>query len=149
MIKGLLINPQLEKNAGKQLVTCTLNPYTTAEGPIRAMQKFLVILLTTVGSDSMRPWFGTYMPQMLHMNIVNRTETQLFIREQVSEAIRQFFKLQSSEATQNNQEAIDLISSIELKDLTINNSNQIFLNIKFTPVKQESIIYSLKLGGTT
>lgn len=149
MIKGLLINPQLEKNVGKQLVTCTLNPYTTAEGPIRAMQKFLVILLTTVGSDSMRPWFGTYMPQMLHMNIVNRTETQLFIREQVSEAIRQFFKLQSREATQNNQEAIDLISSIELTDLTINNSNQIFLNIKFTPVKQESIIYSLKLGGTT
>ena len=149
MIKGLLINPQLEKNVGKQLVTCTLNPYTTAEGPIRAMQKFLVILLTTVGSDSMRPWFGTYMPQMLHMNIVNRTETQLFIREQVSEAIRQFFKLQSGEATQNNQEAIDLISSIELKDLTINNSNQIFLNIKFTPVKQESITYSLKLGGTT
>lgn len=149
MIKGLLINTQLEKNVGKQLVTCTLNPYTTAEGPIRAMQKFLVILLTTVGSDSMRPWFGTYMPQMLHMNIVNRTETQLFIREQVSEAIRQFFKLQSGEATQNNQEAIDLISSIELKDLTINNSNQIFLNIKFTPVKQESIIYSLKLGGTT
>lgn len=149
MIKGLLINPQLEKNVGKQLVTCTLNPYTTAEGPIRAMQKFLVILLTTVGSDSMRPWFGTYMPQMLHMNIVNRTETQLFIREQVSEAIRQFFKLQSGEATQNNQEAIDLISSIELRDLTINNSNQIFLNIKFTPVKQESIIYSLKLGGTT
>lgn len=149
MIKGLLINPQLEKNVGKQLVTCTLNPYTTAEGPIRAMQKFLVILLTTVGSDSMRPWFGTYMPQMLHMNIVNRTETQLFIREQVSEAIRQFFKLQSGEATQNNQEAIDLISSIELTDLTINNSNQIFLNIKFTPVKQESIIYSLKLGGTT
>lgn len=149
MIKGLLINPQLEKNVGKQLVTCTLNPYTTAEGPIRAMQKFLVILLTTVGSDSMRPWFGTYMPQMLHMNIVNRTETQLFIREQVSEAIRQFFKLQSGEATQNNQEAIDLISSIELTDLTINNSNQIFLNIKFTPAKQESIIYSLKLGGTT
>ena len=149
MIKGLLINPQLEKNVGKQLVTCTLNPYTTAEGPIRAMQKFLVILLTTVGSDSMRPWFGTYMPQMLHMNIVNRAETQLFIREQVSEAIRQFFKLQSGEATQNNQEAIDLISSIELTDLTINNSNQIFLNIKFTPVKQESIIYSLKLGGTT
>lgn len=149
MIKGLLINPQLEKNVGKQLVTCTLNPYTTAEGPIRAMQKFLVILLTTVGSDSMRPWFGTYMPQMLHMNIVNRTETQLFIREQVSEAIRQFFKLQSGEATQNSQEAIDLISSIELTDLTINNSNQIFLNIKFTPVKQESIIYSLKLGGTT
>ena len=149
MIKGLLINPQLEKNVGKQLVTCTLNPYTTAEGPIRAMQKFLVILLTTVCSDSMRPWFGTYMPQMLHMNIVNRTETQLFIREQVSEAIRQFFKLQSGEATQNNQEAIDLISSIELTDLTINNSNQIFLNIKFTPVKQESIIYSLKLGGTT
>lgn len=149
MIKGLLINPRLEKNVGKQLVTCTLNPYTTAEGPIRAMQKFLVILLTTVGSDSMRPWFGTYMPQMLHMNIVNSTETQLFIREQVSEAIRQFFKLQSGEATQNNQEAIDLISSIELTDLTINNSNQIFLNIKFTPVKQESIIYSLKLGGTT
>lgn len=149
MIKGLLINPQLEKNVGKKLVTCTLNPYTTAEGPIRAMQKFLVILLTTVGSDSMRPWFGTYMPQMLHMNIIDKTETQLFVREQVSEAIRQFFKLQSDEATQNNQEAIDLISSIELTDLTINNSNQIFLNIKFTPVKQESIIYSLKLGGTT
>ncbi len=149
MIKGLLINPQLERNIGKQLITCTLNPYTTAEGPIRAMQKFLVILLTTVGSDSMRPWFGTYMPQMLHMNIVNRTETQLFVREQVSEAIRQFFKLQSNETTQNNQEAIDLISSIELTDLTISNSNQIFLNIKFTPVKQESIIYSLKLGGTT
>lgn len=149
MIKGLILTSRLERNVGKQLVTFTLDPYTTAEGPIRAMQKFVVILLTTVGSDSMRPWFGTYMPQMLHMNIVDRTETQLFVRDQVSEAIRQFFKLQSEEAVQNEQEANDLITSIELIDLSISTSNQINLSIKFTPAKQASIVYSLKLGGTT
>lgn len=148
MIKGLIITPQLERNVGKQLITCTLDPYVTAAGPIRSMQKFMVILLTTVGTDAMRPWFGTYMPQMLHMNIVDRTETRLFVKDQVSEAIRQFFKLQSNEATQNNQESGDLITSIELVDLSISNSNQISLNIKFTPAKQSSIIYSLKLGGT-
>lgn len=147
MIKGLILTTRLEQNVGKQLVTSTLDPYTTAEGPIRAMQKFMVILLTTVGTDSLRPWFGTYMPQMLHMNIVNRTETQLFVRDQISEAIRQFFKLQSDEAVQNNQEANDLITSIELVDLSINTSNQINASIKFTPAKQSSIIYSLKLGG--
>lgn len=145
MISGLIINPRLEKNVGPVEVLYTLDPYDKAEGPVRAMQKFTVILMTTVGTDSFRPWFGTYISRLCRMNIINKTETQLFVRDQVSEAIRQFFKLQSEEYAQNTQTADDLITSIELLELTINDQNQIFLKIKFTPARYASVVYSMKL----
>lgn len=145
MISGLIVNPRLESNVGKTEVLYSLDPYDKAEGPVRAMQKFTVILMTTVGTDPLRPWFGTYLSRLCKMNIVDRTETQLFVRDQVSDAIRQFFSLQSAEGGQNKQGADDVISSIELVSLNINDANQISLEIKFVSAKYSSIIYSMKI----
>ena len=131
MISSLIINPRLEQNIGPVRLHYTLDPYDKAEGPIRAMQKLAVILMTTVGSDPIRPWFGTYISRLARMNVVDRTETKIFVRDQVSEAIRQFFKLQSEESQQNNQTADDVISSIELVELDLNSNNEIFMRIKF------------------
>lgn len=145
MISGLIINPRLEGKVGPVEVKYTLDPYDKAEGPVRAMQKFTVILMTTVGTDPLRPWFGTYLSRLCRMNIVDRTETQIFVRDQVSEAIRQFFVLQSAESSQNIQSSDDVISSIELVNLDINDANQISLEIKFVSAKYSSIIYSMKI----
>lgn len=146
MISGLIINPKLERGAGRVEVKYTLDPYTSAAGPVRAMQKFTVILMTTVGTDSFRPWFGTQLPKICRMNIVDKTETQIFIRDQVTEAIRQFFKLQNDEASQNTQTADDVITSIELIDLTISKANQVSLTIRFVPARYSSVVYSMKLN---
>lgn len=146
MISGLIINPLLEPNKGRIEVKYTLDPYTKVEGPLRAMQKFTVILMTTVGTDPLRPWFGTYISRLCRMNIVDRTETQIFIRDQISEAIRQFFLLQSGESSQNKQSADDLISSIELVNLNIDAANTITIEIKFVSVKYTSVIYSIKIN---
>ena len=147
MISGLLINPQLISNVGPKQLKYTLEPYNKAEGPLRAVQKFAVILMTTQGSDSIRPWFGTKLSRLSRMNIVDRVETELFIRDQVTEGIRQFFKLQSEESVQNAQEADDLITGIELLDVNINEANQIYVRIKFTPAKYSSVVYSIPVGG--
>ena len=147
MISGLLINPQLISNVGPKQLKYTLEPYNKSEGPLRAVQKFAVILMTTQGSDSIRPWFGTKLSRLSRMNIVDRVETELFIRDQVTEGIRQFFKLQSEESIQNAQDADDLITSIELLDVNINEANQIYVRIKFTPAKYSSVVYSIPVGG--
>ena len=146
MISSLIMNPRLEPNVGPAKLNYTLDPYDKAEGPLRAMQKFAVILLTTVGSDPIRPWFGTYISRLCRMNVVDRTETKIFVRDQVSEAIRQFFKLQSEEATQNRQTADDVITSIELVDLDLSADNNVFLRIKFESIKYSSVIYSMRLN---
>lgn len=146
MISSLIMNPRLEPDVGPVKLNYTLDPYDKAEGPLRAMQKFAVILLTTVGSDPIRPWFGTYISRLCRMNVVDRTETKIFVRDQVSEAIRQFFKLQSEEATQNRQTADDVITSIELVDLDLSADNNVFLHIKFESIKYSSVIYSMRIN---
>lgn len=145
MISGLIMHPRLESNVGPQRVGYTLDPYDKVEGPLRAMQKFTVILMTSIGTDPLRPWFGTRISKLVRMNIIDLTETQVFIRDQVSDAIRQFFKLQNAENSQNTQTADDIITSIELISIDINNANQISLTIRFTSAKYSSVIYSMKL----
>lgn len=147
MISGLLINPQLISNVGPKQLKYTLEPYKEAQGPLRAVQKFAIILMTTQGSDSLRPWFGTKMSRLSRMNIVDRVETELFIRDQVTEGIRQFFKLQAEESVQNAQTADDLITSIELLEVDINTANQVSVVIKLTPAKYSAVIYSIPVGG--
>lgn len=145
MISSLILNPRLEKNVGPMRLQYTLDPYDKADGPLRAMQKFSVILLTTVGSDPIRPWFGTYISRLCRMNIVDRTETRIFVKDQISEAIRQFFKLQSEETKQNDQTVDDIITSIELVDLNLDDANQVYARIKFESAKYSSVIYSMKI----
>ena len=147
MISGLLINPQLISNVGLKQLKYTLEPYKEAQGPLRAVQKFAIILMTTQGSDSLRPWFGTKMSRLSRMNIVDRVETELFIRDQVTEGVRQFFKLQAEESVQNAQTADDLITSIELLEVDINTANQVSVVIKLTPAKYSAVIYSIPVGG--
>ena len=147
MISGLLINPQLISNVGPKQLKYTLEPYKEAQGPLRAVQKFAIILMTTQGSDSLRPWFGTKMSRLSRMNIVDRVETELFIRDQVTEGVRQFFKLQAEESVQNTQTADDLITSIELLEVDINAANQVSIVIKLTPAKYSAVIYSIPVGG--
>ena len=148
MISGVLINPQLISNVGPKQLKYTLEPYKEAQGPLRAVQKFAIILMTTQGSDSLRPWFGTKMSRLSRMNIVDRVETELFIRDQVTEGVRQFFKLQAEESVQNAQTADDLITSIELLEVDINTANQVSVVIKLTPAKYSAVIYSIPVGGS-
>lgn len=146
MISGLIMTPRLESDIGPVRVKYTLDPYDKVAGPLRAMQKFTVILMTGVGTDPIRPWFGTKLSKLVRMNVVDTTETKVFVRDQVSEAIRQFFKLQSLESSQNTQTADDIITSIELISLDINAANQIFITVRFTPAKAASIVYSMKVN---
>lgn len=146
MISGLIMTPRLESNVGPVRVRYTLDPYDKVAGPLRAMQKFTVILMTGVGTDPIRPWFGTKLSKLVRMNVVDTTETKVFVRDQVSEAIRQFFKLQSLESSQNTQTADDIITSIELISLDINASNQISITVRFTPAKAASIVYLMKVN---
>lgn len=143
MISGLMINPRLQEVGNIQRVSYTFNPYDKSEGPIRAMQKLMVILLTTVGSDPIRPWFGTKLSRVCMMNTVSNEETKMLITDEVSEGIRQFFKLQSEEFNQNKQTANDVIKSVELLDITINDRRRVSLKIKFTPLRYASVVYSL------
>ena len=146
MISGLIMTPRLESNVGPVRVRYTLDPYDKVAGPLRAMQKFTVILMTGGGTDPIRPWFGTKLSKLVRMNVVDTTETKVFVRDQVSEAIRQFFKLQSLESSQNTQTADDIITSIELISLDINAANQISITVRFTPAKAASIVYSMKVN---
>ena len=146
MISGLIMTPSLDINIGTVIVTFTLDHYDQVAGPLRSMQKFTVILMTGVGTDPFRPWDGTKLSKLVRMNVVDTTDTKVFVRDQVSEAIRQFFKLQSLESSQNTQTADDIITSIELISLDINAANQISMTVRFTPAKAASIVYSMKVN---
>lgn len=144
MITSLMINPRLSANAIKE-VKYTIDPYDKAQGPVRAMQKFTVILLTTQGTDELHPWFGTELPAITRMNMSNKEEIKLFVKDQVSSAISQFFRLQAGEAKQNNQTIFDVITDIELVGIRVNQFNRLAIDIRFTPAKRESVIYSLEV----
>ena len=75
----------------------------------------------------------------------DKAETKLLIRDEINSAIDQFFKLQAMESTQNRQTSNDLIMAIDLVDIDINDLNQISFTIRFIPVKQEAIVYSIEL----
>ena len=143
MISGLLLTPKLTVNT-INTVDYTLKPYDTAEGPTRAMQKFVVILLTTQGTDALHPWLGTNLKSVTKMNINAGNEVILFVKDQINKAVSQFFRLQANEGQQNNQTVYDIITDIELMDIGISKNNRIVVTLKFTPAARESIFYSLE-----
>lgn len=143
MITSLMINPRLSTT--KKEVKYTIDPYDKAQGPVRAMQKFTVILLTTQGTDELHPWFGTELPSITRMNMANKEEIKLFVKDQVSSAISQFFRLQAGEAKQNTQTVFDVITDIELVGIRVSQFNRLAIDIRFTPAKRESVIYSLEV----
>lgn len=142
MKKGVLMQPKLSYRRGAVRVTYETNPYGIAEGPIRSMQKYAVIALTTKGSDSIRPWFGTRLSELPLMNMYNTTEVELFIKDEVKEATRQYFLLQNAEP---NLTPDDIIDSIELQGISINNRNNIVIVIRFYPLTGTAIALSLEM----
>lgn len=142
MKKSVLMQPLLSYKRGTVRVIYETNPYGVAEGPLRSMQKYSVIALTTQGSDKLRPWFGTKLSEVPLMNVYNTKELELFIRDQVKEATRQFFLLQNGDTTLSSEDVID---SIELKGVSIKNTNNILIEIRFYPLKGDSITLSLEV----
>jgi len=146
MISGLQLLKNFDnKYATKKEINYTLDSYSVTKGPLRSMQKFVVILQTERGSDPIRPWFGTKIANINLMNIVNKTELELFLRSECSSAISQFFKLQEEESTQSAQTGYDIIEGLELLKVKIDESNTISLVFKFKPLKYESILFSINV----
>lgn len=142
MKTGVLMQPLLSYQRGTVRITYETDPYLRAEGPIRSMQKFAVIALTTKGSDAIRPWFGTNLSQLPLMNMYNEREVELFIRDEVREAIKQFFIIQSDDTGLTTD---DIIDSIELINISINSRNNILIEIMFYPQNGDAIKYSLEV----
>lgn len=146
MIQGLGLNKLFLNNNNsnvKQEIKYTLYTKDGIAGPLRAMHKFVVIMLTTKGSDPLHPWFGTYINDMITSNTNNKEETILSIREEANEAIKQFFKLQALEGTSNYQTDVDVINSIEILNIDIDIHNKVTMTIKFKPLKESSIVFSI------
>jgi hypothetical protein len=142
MKTGVLMQPLLNYRLGTVRITYQTDPYLKAVGPIRSMQKYTVIALTTKGTDTLRPWFGTHLAQLPLMNMYNTAEVELFIRDEVKEATKQFFIIQNDDT---NLKSEDIIDSIELKSISINNRNNIAIEIMFYPLKGDSISLSLEV----
>ena len=137
------MEPLMSYKRGKTRVTFETNPFLKAVGPIRSIQKYAVIALTTKGSDSLLPWFGTQLSQLPLMNMYNKTELTLFIKDEVASATKQFFTLQQNDADTLAQ--ADVIDSIELISINISDAGNVSIEIMFYPLVGESIKYSLEV----
>lgn len=145
MIKGLEILEYFpNKNPKIMEVSYSLKTKKATIGPLRSMQKFKVILLTSTGTDPLRPWFGTKLNKLIRMNITNTTELRYFIRQECKSAINQFFNLQAGEAKQNNQKAIDVIDSIELVTVDIIDK-KINLVFRIKPLRGDATLFTVDL----
>lgn len=143
---GILIQPKLNKKhgtLGPVSVTYTTDPYNLAQGVIRSFQRFAAIALTTAGTDSIRPWLGTALPQLPKYNIHSAEEMRLFVRDEVRKAISQFFILQAQEIS--TYADIDIITAIDIVSVDIVNVNRISIKLQFTPKTLRAIVMSLEV----
>jgi hypothetical protein len=143
---GILIQPKLKRDYGPKgpvRVYYNTDPYQLAYGAIRAFQRFVAIALTSVGTDSLRPWLGTALPQLPKYNIHVLEEMKLFVRDELQKAIQQFFMLQSQEIETYADE--DIINSIDIVSIDINELNRISATIRFTPKNSQAILLSLEV----
>ena len=138
---GVLIEPRFKENSALCQVSFETNPYDIAQGLIRNIQKFVIIMLTTKGTDLVRPWFGTYFSSLPRSNIGSVADIQLFVKDQVSDAQTQFFKLQSNDSS--TLDLTDTVTNITLTDIVITDKNKIAVYLYFTGGNQESLSVSL------
>ena len=145
MIAGLRLLSVLKKDYGPEKVSYTLKPKYNVKGPSRSIQKFVVILMTTLGTDPIRPWFGTLLNKLYLMNVAKGDTTSAFVKEQVLSAISQYFRLQSEEAVQNGAECTDddKIQSIDVVSITVDAEHHVIATLRFVPVNANAIIYSV------
>lgn len=146
MKKSVLIQPLLSRAPGPMRVRYALNTENVAEGPVRAMQRFIAIALTTAGTDPFRPPFGTKLNHVIRMNAnpkneASKRELELFIRDNVNDAIGQFFIFQEAELSTLYEE--DIITSIEIQSIEIHDDFTIMVIIRFYPKDGDAVTLSL------
>lgn len=146
MKKSVLIQPLLSRAPGPMQVRYALDTQNAAEGPIRSMQRFISIALTTAGTDPFRPSFGTNLNHVARMNVnpkneASKRELELFIRDNINDAIGQFFVFQEADMDTLYDE--DIITSIELQSIEIRDDFTIMVILRFYPKDGDSVTLSL------
>lgn len=101
-----------------------------SEGLHSCIQRFIVILMTYKGTDSIRPWFGTYFPGIPKMNVINMSALELFVKEQVNEAREQFYRLENEDTSKLTDD--DRLKSVEVVDMYINAQYRVVVKLHFT-----------------
>ena len=146
MKKSVLIQPLLSPAPGPMQIRYALNTQNAAEGPIRSMQRFIAIALTTEGTDPFRPTYGTNLNHVVRMNVNPKNETSkreldLFIRDNVNDAIGQFFVFQEADLDTLYDE--DIITSIEIQSIEIRDDFTIMVVLRFYPKDGDAVTLSL------
>lgn len=142
-MKGsILIQPYLNPKLVPEKIRYTTRPYDIAKGVTRAFQRFAAIALTSVGTDALRPWLGTELPMLCHMNMHDRGAFKLTISDELHKAIDQFFILQKQETPTT---AVDIIKRIQIVSIEIDDDNRVSARLRFYPASSEAVELSLEV----
>lgn len=140
--QSILMVPLFKTQGTATKISFVVDPYTIAEGAVRNIQKYCVILLTLPGSDTLRPTMGTYFANIPRMNIRTKDAMRLFIHDQVEAATRQFFSIQSDMSGLVDD---DKLSGVEIADISFSTDNKITVILKFNTLTSEAVLLSLKV----
>ena len=138
---GVLIEPRFRKSGGIIRVTYETNPYDKATGLLRIVQKFSVVLLTTKGSDKVRPWFGTYFSRLPQMNIGVKADLDIFVRDQVADAKSQFDILQGEDKSTLAPD--DYLRDVKILGIEVVNTNNVVVSLRFISATEQSLEQAL------
>lgn len=141
MQRGIQMDPWFDATGIPTKVLFETNYYTEATGVLPPIQRFASILLSTLGSDPVRPWLGTDFNKLPRMNIVSEEDLNDFVSAEVDKAKVQFFALQTEEAATMSND--DVISSISLNGVSILEGSRVVVNILFVPLTSEAINVAL------
>lgn len=141
MKKSVLMTPGYDKNGYIIRSIFSTDPYDTAEGLLRITQKFAAILLTSKGTDSIRPWFGTRFNEIATGNIGDIAVLKMNIKAQVDDAYQQYVRLQDDDVGLTKD---DLLASVVVKDIIVNEDASVGVVLRFTSYTQRAIELSLR-----
>lgn len=140
--KSIIMQPLLASNGSRTTVVFETDPYTVAQGVIRNIQKYCVLLLTNKGTDTLHPYFGTQFATIPLRNISTLTEMRLFISDQIKDATNQFFAMQNADTTLVED---DILIGVSVVSIDISNISKISVTLKFVPKTSNAITLSLSV----
>lgn len=141
MKRSVLIQPKLSIRRNVQRVLYQTNTKGIAEGVLRSMQRYAAIALTTKGTDKIRPWLGTALPQVALMNIHDPEEMKLFVRDELRTAGNQLFLLQDEDV--DTLMDSDIIEGLEVVSVEIDEDRRVVGTVRFYPKDSEAIEMSV------
>ena len=141
MKRSILIQPKLSIRRNVQRVLYHTDTKGIAEGVLRSMQRYAAIALTSKGTDKLRPWLGTSLPQVALMNIQDPDEMKLFVRDELRAAGNQLFLLQDEDA--DTLLDSDVIEGLEVVSVDIDEDRRIIGTVRFYPKNNEAIDMSV------